>query len=153
MPSFLFIQFTNQLTLLRGLIRNPKFWIILCLDISLIILAHYFAYAIRFENTLEGTNRVQFMRMLPLLMFVKIPVFYAAGLYRGMWRYTSLRDLINILKGTLLASVIIVTVILYFNRFSGISRSVFILDTLFTFLFISGHRVLIRFYHLKHNFR
>ncbi len=87
--------------------------------------------------------------MLPFLICIKIPVFYAAGLYRGMWRYTSLRDLTNILKGTLLASVIIVTVILYFNRFSGMSRSVFILDTLFTFLFISGHRVLIRFYHQK----
>ncbi len=151
MSSFFSYQLSNQLALLRGLTKNPKFWAILCLDIFFIILAHFLAYAIRFETFLDGANRLQFFGILPLLIFVKIPVFYAVGLYRGMWRYTSMRDLVNIVKGTLLASTIIVTVILYGNRFTGVSRSVFILDALFTFLFIGGHRVMIRFYHQNNN--
>lgn len=147
MPQFLTQQLNTQLLVLKGLSKNPKFWIILSLDILLIILAHYLAYAIRFEHALNGHNRIQFMATIPLLLLIKIPVFYTAGLYRGMWRYTSMRDLVNILNGTLLAFIIIITMILYGTRFDGISRSVFILDALLTFLFISGHRVMIRFYH------
>jgi FlaA1/EpsC-like NDP-sugar epimerase len=147
MSKFLAYQLKTQLLMFKGLSRNPKFWTILGLDIFFVVLAHYLAYAIRFEHALEGDNQRLVIATIPLLIIVKIPIFYAVGLYRGMWRYTSLGDLINILCGTLLSSFIIVTVILYGNRFSGISRSVFILDTLFTFLFISGHRVMIRFYH------
>ncbi len=147
MSSFFSYQLSNQLIIMRGLVKNPKFWIILCLDIVFIILAHVFAYMIRFEHFYDGENLVQILATIPLLLVVKIPVFYSVGLYRGMWRYTSLRDLMHILSGTFFSTVIITTIILYGNRFSGISRSVFILDALLTFLFISGHRVMIRFYH------
>jgi len=147
MSSFFSYQLNNQLIILRGLVKNPKFWIILCLDIVFIILAHIFAYMIRFEQFYDGKNLTQILATIPLLLIVKIPIFYSVGLYRGMWRYTSLRDLVNILSGTFLSTVIITTAILYGNRFAGISRSVFILDALLTFLFISGHRVMIRFYH------
>lgn len=151
MPQFLTNQLSNQILVFKGLSKNPKFWIILSLDIIFIILAHYLAYAIRFEHGLVGNYRIQFMATIPLLLIIKIPVFYTTGLYRGLWRYTSMRDLVNILNGTFLAFIIIITVILYGTRFDGISRSVFILDGLLTFLFISGHRVMIRFYH-QNNF-
>lgn len=140
-------QISTQLIILKGLIKNPKFWIILSLDITFVILANFLAYCIRFEYMFEEIISMQFIGILPLLVMVKIPTFYAVGLYRGMWRYTSLRDLENILIGSLISSVIIVTILLYGNRFDGLSRSVFIIDALLTFLFISGHRVMIRFYH------
>jgi len=133
------------------MIKNPKFWVILGLDIVFIILANFLAYCIRFEYMLEEIITTQFFTILPLLIIVKIPIFYAVGLYRGMWRYTSLRDLENILIGTIISSVIIVSMLLYGNRFDGLSRSVFIIDALLTFLFICGHRVMIRFYHQNSN--
>ncbi len=69
-----------------------------------------------------------------------------------MWRYTSYSDVINIPKGTVCAAVIVI--LLYVNRFQGYSRSVFIIDTLLTFLFITGHRVAIRyFYNNRHSSR
>lgn len=147
MASFFSYQLRNQLAILRVLIQNPKFWIILGLDIIFVILAHFLAHVIRFEGLLDSFGRVQFHGILPLLIVVKIPVFYLFGLYRGMWRYTSTRDLLNVVKGTVLGSIIVVTILLYGNRFTGLSRSVFIIDAILTFLFIGGHRIMIRFYH------
>jgi FlaA1/EpsC-like NDP-sugar epimerase len=133
-----------NLKLIKNLARNPKFWLVVSVDVILIILALYLSFAIRFENRIQE-QFLTFLSCLPLVIAVKIPFFYFFELYRGMWRYTSMTDLVNIIKATVISSFIIIILILYTNRFSGFSRSVFILDTLFTFLFISGHRVGIRY--------
>ena len=139
----------TQCRLLGNLAKNPKFWLILGVDIILIVLAHYLAYAIRFESSLHGVTLRQFFELLPLLVGAKIPLFYIFGLYRGMWRYTNLHDIVTILTASLIASLTIVSLLLFGNRFIGFSRSVFLLDFFFTFGFISLHRVLIRYLYQK----
>jgi FlaA1/EpsC-like NDP-sugar epimerase len=139
----------SQFKLVATLTKNPRFWIILSSDILLLLLAHYMAYLIRFENGPHGNQLSQFLSLLPLLLAIKIPVFYFSGLYRGMWRYTGMHDMFSILRATLLSSIILITFLLFSNRFEGFSRSVFVLDTLFTFLFISGNRISIRFFYQK----
>ena len=136
----------SHFKLIKNLVRNPKFWFVVSTDIILIILAHYLSYTIRFEG-FPPLRYNQFLDKLPLLVGIKIIVFYVFGLYRGMWRYTSMTDLLNIIKATVISSVIIIVLILYLSGFGNLSRSVFILDTLFTFLFISGHRVAIRYFY------
>ncbi len=133
--------------LINLLAVNLKFWLILGIDIVLIILSIYTAHAIRYENAPHGLSIDKFLGVIPLLLVVKISFFYAFGLYRGMWRYTSTRDLFNILQACLCAVLTIIAFLLYLNRFEGLSRSVFILDTVFTFLLIAGHRVAIRYYY------
>lgn len=136
----------------KNISKNPKFWVIWATDIVLLMLALYFSYRLRFEGSLLETDQVaQYTITLPIIFFVKIPVFYVFGLYRGMWRYTSTKDLINIIKATIVSSVLIVAILLYINRFEGLSRSVFILDAIFTFLFISGHRGAIRYFYTGSN--
>ena len=139
----------TQCRLLGNLAKKPKFWLILCVDILLVVVAHYLAYAIRFESTLHGSTLGQFFELLPLLLSVKIPLFYLFGLYRGMWRYTNLHDIVTILTASLIASLAIVSLLLFGNRFIGFSRSVFLLDFFFTFGFISLHRVMIRYLYQK----
>jgi FlaA1/EpsC-like NDP-sugar epimerase len=120
---------------------------VLLIDIFLIVLAYYLAHVIRFADSLFDEDVSFFSSPILLLVSVKVIVFYMLGLYRGMWRYTSYSDILNILKGTVTAAVIIIALLLYVNRFTGFSRSVFILDTLLTFFLISGHRVAIRYYY------
>ena len=131
--------------------KNPKFWLVLCLDIALVVLAQYLAYAVRFELNLDAQTLRQFASLLPFILSIKIPAFYIFGLYRGMWRYTSLNDIINILVVTLFSSTVIISLLLLGNRFAGLSRSVFILDCFFTFVLITGHRVSIRTFYQKVN--
>ena len=138
-------------TIAKNISRNPKFWMIWATDIFLLMLALYFSYCLRFGDFGEiGSKNGQIQQLLsifPLILLIKIPVFYFFGLYRGMWRYTSTDDLANIIKATLVAGGIIIASLLYINRFANLSRSIFILDALLTFLFISGHRVAIRYFY------
>ena len=153
MNSYFKQSLLNQVILFKSLSRNPKFWLILSTDIVLLIVAHYLAFAIRFADSLYGPAPFNYLSLtsiftLPVLLIsVKIPVFYAVGLYRGMWRYTSYSDILDILKGTIYAAVLVIVVLLFANRFEGYSRSIFILDSLLTFFLITGHRVAIRYFY------
>lgn len=140
-----------HIQLLSNLFRNPKFWIIVCIDILLLLLAHYLSYAVRFELAIPKFYQRQCINLLPLLLLIKIPCFYIFGLYRGMWRYTGLHDIINILNAALFSSFLLVTILVFGNRFIGFSRSVFILDCLFTFFFVTMHRVLIRYVYQRYS--
>jgi FlaA1/EpsC-like NDP-sugar epimerase len=140
----------SQLRYFRESLKKRNFWLMLAGDAVLILAAHTLAYAIRFPGTYhELKNQQQFLTVLPLLVLIKLPVFYLFDLYRGMWRYTSLNDLLNILKATLVSFCITVSIIVFFNRFEGFPRSVFFLDAILTFLLVSGHRVAIRFFYQK----
>jgi FlaA1/EpsC-like NDP-sugar epimerase len=80
------------------------------------------------------------------MLVVKLLIFYFFDLYRGMWRYTSISDLFNIIKAASVSSLFIVSVIAFWTRFIGYPRSVFIIDWCLTLLLISGFRLGIRLY-------
>ncbi|MGH9946086.1 MAG: hypothetical protein ACRD6X_02695 [Pyrinomonadaceae bacterium] len=98
------------------------------LDVFLIALSYYFAYVVVFGSIPEDANWNLFISTLPLLVVVKLFAFLAAGVYRGIWRYTSIADLILFAKGVFFGSVLSILVILLLYRFQNFSRAVFILD-------------------------
>ncbi|MGH9882496.1 MAG: MraY family glycosyltransferase, partial [Pyrinomonadaceae bacterium] len=60
------------------------------LDLVLIILAYWSAYAVKFGAFSGSAAWTLFLRTLPVLVFVKMATFLVLGVYRGIWRYTSL---------------------------------------------------------------
>jgi UDP-GlcNAc:undecaprenyl-phosphate GlcNAc-1-phosphate transferase len=112
------------------------------LDVVLIILSYWAAYAINFPPTSPAWNL--FIRTLPVLVFVKMSVFLVMGVYRGLWRYTSMSDLIVFGKAVVLSSVASLIVLLFAFRFAGFSRKVFIVDAVLMLLFLAGSRMAFR---------
>lgn len=104
------------------------------------------SYLLRFDFDISKSSAYLLWHALPFAVMGKLIVFYWFDLYSGMWRYTSIGDLLNITKASLLSSLVIVGTILFFNRFEGFPRSVFLIDCLLTILLISGFRVVIRLY-------
>ena len=143
------LSLSGRLKLFFSLLRKRNFWLILITDVILIIAAHYCAYLLRFAGNPNKHYMLQFRNALPLLLLVKVPIFYLCGLYRGMWRYTSLNDLLNLTRATVISFLLLVTALLFIHRFQGYSRSVFILDAILTFLYISSHRLIIRFFYQR----
>ena len=116
------------------------------LDVVLIILAYWCAYAIK-VGALSGSSAWRlFLQTLPVLVFVKMAAFLVMGVYRGLWRYTSLDDLIVFVKAVVLGSVVSVLAILFAFRFEGFSRTIFIIDALLMFLFLAGSRMAFRLF-------
>jgi len=129
---------------MKTLLRNKNFYLMLLADAVLVAAAYIIAHWLRFEGSISLSGWAKIRHALPYLVPLKLVCFFAFGLYRGMWRYTSISDLKNILKAVSLSSAVIVLFILYQYRFEGYSRSVYVIDWGLTFMFVSGFRVLIR---------
>lgn len=100
------------------------------LDALLITLSYYGAYALLFGNFEETTNWTLFIQTLPLLIVLKLGTFLVTGVYRGLWRYTSIGDFFTFTRAVVASSILSVVAILLFYRFQNFSRAVFILDGL-----------------------
>ncbi|MBW1818605.1 MAG: polysaccharide biosynthesis protein [Deltaproteobacteria bacterium] len=124
-----------------------NFWLMLLADVAAVFAAHYFAYCIRFEVVVPSAFAGQCLPCLMWIIPIKLASLSLFGLYRGMWRYTGLHDLINLLKANVMASGAVILVILGVYRFEGYSRSVFIIDFVLSILFLGGYRVGIRLFH------
>ena len=129
---------------MRGQFHNPRFFLVLAADTVIFAVTFVAAYLLRFDFTLSPIYRAQIWRLLPFLLPGKILIFFFFGLYRGMWRYTSLNDLWRLLEATLLSMLLYIAATLYFFGFHGIPRSVFFLDAILTLLMSGGLRLGIR---------
>ncbi|MDM8536355.1 nucleoside-diphosphate sugar epimerase/dehydratase [Desulfobacterales bacterium HSG17] len=134
---------------IKPLTSTINFYFILGADLCLFFLAHLLSYCIRFEFYLNPSSVNQMISVLVFLLPLKAFIFWAFGLYLGMWRYAGTTDLWRLLKATIISSLVIVSVILFIHRFGGFSRGVFILDGTLTFLFAGGLRFGIRTFYQK----
>jgi UDP-GlcNAc:undecaprenyl-phosphate GlcNAc-1-phosphate transferase len=116
------------------------------LDVVLIILSYWCAYAIKFGPFSNSPAWKLFTRTLPVLVFVKMAVFLGMGVYRGLWRYTSIGDLVVFLKAVVLSSIGSVLVLLFAFRFEGFSRTVFVIDGVLMLLFLASSRMAFRLF-------
>jgi UDP-GlcNAc:undecaprenyl-phosphate GlcNAc-1-phosphate transferase len=116
------------------------------LDVVLIILAYWSAYAFKFGPFSGSTAWRLFLQTVSVLVFIKMATFLVLGVYRGIWRYTSVDDLVTFAKAVLFGSIVSVLVILFAFRFQGYSRTVFVLDAVFMFLLLAGSRLAFRLF-------
>jgi UDP-GlcNAc:undecaprenyl-phosphate GlcNAc-1-phosphate transferase len=116
------------------------------LDVILILLAYWGAYAVKFGALSGSAAWKLFFRTLPVLVFVKMATFLVMGVYRGIWRYTSVDDLIVFARAVAISSVLSVIVVLFAFRFEGFSRTVFIIDGVLMFMFLAGSRLAFRLF-------
>jgi UDP-GlcNAc:undecaprenyl-phosphate/decaprenyl-phosphate GlcNAc-1-phosphate transferase len=116
------------------------------LDLILIILAYWGSYAIKFGPFSDSPQWQLFIRTIPVLLFVKMSAFLVMGVYRGLWKYTSIDDLIVFAKAVSLSSIASVIIILFTFRFEGFSRAVFLIDGVLMFLFLAGSRMAFRLF-------
>ena len=116
------------------------------LDLVLIILAYWSSYAIKFGPFSNSPQWQLFIRSIPIVLFVKMSTFLVMGVYRGLWKYTSIDDLIVFAKAVILSSIASVIIILFTFRFEGFSRAVFVIDGVLMVFFLAGSRMAFRLF-------
>ncbi|MDQ4120998.1 MAG: hypothetical protein M3209_06095 [Acidobacteriota bacterium] len=116
------------------------------LDVLLISLAYYGAYILTFGSLEHEQNWELFLKSLPILIVCKLFAFLFAGVYRGIWRYTSLKDLSTYTKGVAGGSALSILVLLALYRFEYFSRTVFFFDAIILFLALAGSRLAFRLF-------
>ncbi len=116
------------------------------LDALFITLAYYFAYVLFFGSFEQTRAWGLFVKTLPLLIVLKLGAFLIVGVYRGIWRYTSIKDFVTFAKAVVLGSVLSVISILLLYRFQEFSRAVFVVDGLLLLSALVSSRMAFRLF-------
>ena len=127
-------------------ILRKNIWLFLSADIFIIGLSLYLSYALRFDFAIPDYYLNDLGYVFIILLFSKISSFLFFKLYKGMWRFTSISDLINVLKATFIASLFSISVILLVLGASSVPRTVLLIDYLLTTIGIAAVRASVRIY-------
>ena len=128
-------------------IKTPKMYLMIFSDVLIFTLSIVISYLFRFEFLLSPFYIQQIKTVLLWIIPLKVIIFIFSGVYRGMWRYTSIRDFWLLARACLLSTLLILAVILYMSGFQGYSRAIFFMDGVFTFLLVGGKLMVIRSYY------
>lgn len=114
------------------------------IDLSLFAAAFVAAFLFRFDGELDSYSEHLILFALPLVIPVKLVTFWAFGLYRRVWDFVGVHDLMALAKAVVTSSLISIMILWGLTRLEGYSRTVFLLDGLLLLLFAAGTRVLFR---------
>ncbi|HET6433170.1 nucleoside-diphosphate sugar epimerase/dehydratase [Dyella sp.] len=123
---------------------HPRIAVVLH-DLLAAALAWWIAKALRYA--IKPDEVVSFFAAeFPLVLLVQGLLFMWTGLYRGVWRFASLPDLWNILKASLMGSLVIGAMLFLYNRLEGVPRSILFLYPAILVILLGGPRLSYRFW-------
>lgn len=108
---------------------------------AIVIASHATAMWLRFDGNIPAADAAMAKRVLPWLVIIRGLTFVPLRLYQGLWRYTSVWDLRNIIVGVLASTVIVWFFVRWGLGFISYPRSVFIVDSLLLICFLGGLRL------------
>lgn len=120
--------------------RRP---LIVAAHLSLFTSAYILAFGLRFDFVIPERQLSGLLITLPILLAIRGVTFYAFKLYEGLWRYVSVRDVTEILKGVSLSSAVFGLAVLL-APIGGYPRSILILDWILCVGMSAGLRIVSR---------
>lgn len=109
-------------------------------DLLMAALAWTGAYWLRFNLDLPAEFASAMAASLAVVIPVQGLVFYAFGLYRGLWRFASVSDLKRILLACGVAGLATPAALVMAQQLQQVPRSVFLLDPLLLVILMGGVR-------------
>jgi len=117
------------------------------IDACLIGLSIYVSYLLRFDFKIRPEFVETFMYVIPVQTLLVVASFYSNKIYKRIWQYASVGDLISIFKGTVTGSILFFCfhqfVVANFAQIT-VPRSIFIISAIISFLAVGGSRFLWR---------
>ncbi|MDJ0861570.1 MAG: polysaccharide biosynthesis protein, partial [Gammaproteobacteria bacterium] len=114
-------------------------------DLLMIPVAWLGAYWLRFNlGEIPAPYLHPLLMALPFLVMVQGGVFWYVGLYRGVWRFASVLDLMRIVKATIVGVALTALGMFLVTRMHGVPRSVFPLYGLLLVVLLGGPRLVYR---------
>jgi FlaA1/EpsC-like NDP-sugar epimerase len=123
--------------------RTP---LIVLSQIILICVSYYSSFVLRLDSNFDASARSLFWQTLPLVIAVKLAIFYHFGLLRGWWRYVGMSDVLNITSATFLSATLLFGMIVFVVAMKGYPRSVVPIDMVLSIMLVGGARFGVRAY-------
>jgi FlaA1/EpsC-like NDP-sugar epimerase len=117
------------------------------LDLLMVLAAWVASYWLRFNLDTIPAHFLQYAKTsAPVVVVVQGIILHVFGVFRGVWRFTSLDDLSRILKAVAVGTAIIMALMFLTVRLGGVPRSVPFLYAMLLTAFLAGPRLLYRLF-------
>lgn len=117
---------------------------LLLADACFIVVSVCIALAVRFDTLIITPYLERVWFAVPLLVAVRLPLLYVFGLYRRVWRYASINELVSVVTAVLVSSAVVSLLIFGLAFPLGIvewfPRSLIIIDFLLSIALSGGVR-------------
>ena len=115
-------------------------------DFLMVSLAWAAAYLTRYQYSLGDAEIQSMLQLLPVVLVVQGIVLWRVGLYRGVWRFSSVPDVWHIIRSVAIGTLAISLVLFLFTRLEGVPRSVLAFYAVYLTLFLGVPRLIYRIY-------
>lgn len=113
----------------------------LLVDTVSIAAAWFVAFALRYESGLSSAERLlQFRETLPAILGGHLIAFYAVGVYRGIWRYTSVSDLPRFVLAASFGLLLSLAALSAVGLLDGLSPALLVIDWLLQVTLLTATR-------------
>ena len=116
--------------------RRP--FVSIAIQAVLIMLSYGTAFALRFDFDFDAFRAWQLLVTLPVLLPLRLAVFWRSGLFRLTWRHVGFRDLFGLQSAVTLSSLLFVVALFFIGMLQEMPRSVLIIDWVLTIFFCGG---------------
>ncbi len=107
-------------------------------------LAHWFRFSVqKFSSSLASSSSFS---ALSILLVVQIAFYYYFKVYRGLWRFSSLKDVARILRAVICATSVVIPIFYFVSLLQLIPRAVLPLYSLILITLLCGARLLFRYH-------
>lgn len=126
-------------------LRMKQIFVVLC-DAAIIAISFCLSYLLRLGSIELLPFINQIISTLPIVLFIRLSVFSMMGLYRGMWRFVGMRDLLTLIKAVTFSTLAIIVILFIVFRLENYPRSVFFIDWFVVLVLVGGARFSYRYY-------
>ena len=126
--------------------KSRNIFVFFLVDIFLVLGALFIAFLLRFDFSIPEYIIENLFTYIPVILFAKLTSFFIFGLYRGMWRYTSISDFISIVQASSFGSLLSLAIFALLYGLSGFPKTVLFIDYALCTIFLGASRASIRIY-------
>ncbi len=125
---------------------NPRVIMALIYDMVMAALSFWLALYLRFDTlNIPLAENLAFNRFFFISMVIHAASFVLNGLYKGVWRFSSMHDLIRVVNAAAMGIAASLVVCFYMTRLDGVPRSMFLIEFLLLVIGLGGGRFVYRF--------
>ncbi|MBC7074984.1 MAG: polysaccharide biosynthesis protein [Syntrophomonadaceae bacterium] len=117
-----------------------RYILMLFVDAVLINLAVYVALLLRFDGVIPGQYVDAFVKLMPVITITILVFFTGLKMYRRIWEYASIGEMLAILRATTY-SIAFIILLIYLLQLPKLPRSVYIISWMLINAFIGASRI------------
>lgn len=114
---------------------------LICCSIAFVV-----ALLLRFDFAFFNANTLEHIKYAPIVIVFQMTAYFFCNVYKSMWRYTSIRNLLKMGTAIFFAFLLSLSTLVYFWN-GAYSRSILIIDAVLAICFTSGLRLAARLYY------